>query len=61
MMYPDFAAIKEFYDWGCYDDDSIMRDYVDWGHITPAEYEEITGRSYDKPAVCVDLGMTSAQ
>ncbi|RCK11096.1 XkdX family protein [Bacillus licheniformis] len=48
MMYPDFAAIKQFYDWGCYDDDSIMRDYVDWGHITPAEYEEITGRSYDK-------------
>ncbi|TWN08834.1 hypothetical protein CHCC14559_1041 [Bacillus licheniformis] len=38
-----------------------MRDYVDWGHITPAEYEEITGRSYDKPVVCVDLGMTSAQ
>ncbi|MED7756237.1 XkdX family protein [Bacillus licheniformis] len=61
MMYPDFAAIKQFYDWGCYDDDSIMRDYVDWGHITPAEYEEITGRRYDKPAVCVDLGMTSAR
>ncbi|MBJ7885705.1 XkdX family protein [Bacillus licheniformis] len=61
MMYPDFAAIKQFYDWGCYDDDSIMRDYVDWGHITPAEYEEITGQSYDKPAVCVDLGMTSTQ
>ncbi|WP_081112713.1 XkdX family protein, partial [Bacillus licheniformis] len=55
------AAIKQFYDWGCYDDDSIMRDYVDWGHITPAEYEEITGRRYDKPAVCADLGMTSAR
>ncbi|TWJ57700.1 hypothetical protein CHCC19466_0543 [Bacillus licheniformis] len=38
-----------------------MRDYVDWGHITPAEYEKITGRSYDKPAVCVDLGMPSTQ
>lgn len=61
MMYPDFAAIKQFYDWGCYDDDSIMRDYVDWGHITPAEYEEITGRSYDKPDTSVDLGMPSAQ
>ncbi|MED1151235.1 XkdX family protein [Bacillus paralicheniformis] len=61
MMYPDFAAIKQFYDWGCYDDDSIMRDYVDWGHITPAEYEKITGRSYDKLAVCVDLGMPNAQ
>ncbi|TWM26884.1 hypothetical protein CHCC15087_2610 [Bacillus licheniformis] len=34
-----------------------MRDYVDWGHITPAEYEEITGRSYDKPDISVDLGM----
>lgn len=28
------------------------------GHITPAEYDEITGRSYDKPFinVSVDLG-----
>ncbi|PJZ00509.1 XkdX family protein [Bacillus vallismortis] len=61
MMYPDFAAIKQFYDWGCYEDDLIMRDYVKWGHITPAEYEQITGRRYDKPAVCVDLGMTSTK
>lgn len=57
MKYPDYATIKQFFDWGCYEDDSIMRDYVKWGHITPAEYEEITGRSYDKPAISVDLGM----
>lgn len=59
MKYPDYATIKQFYDWGRYEDDSIMRDYVEWGHITPAEYEEITGRSYDKPFinVSVDLGM----
>lgn len=58
MKYPDYTTIKQFYDWGCYEDDSIMRDYVDWGHITPEEYEEITGRSYDKPFinVSVDLG-----
>ncbi|OLF98962.1 hypothetical protein B4094_0295 [Bacillus licheniformis] len=38
-----------------------MREYVKIDWITPAEYEQITGRSYDKPAVCVDLGMPSAQ
>nr|MDH3154468.1 XkdX family protein [Bacillus licheniformis] len=60
MKYPDYTTIKQFYDWGRYEDDSIMRDYVDWGHITPEEYEEITGRSYDKPFinVSVDLGMS---
>ncbi|MGU9502769.1 XkdX family protein [Bacillus paralicheniformis] len=60
MKYPTFADIKQFYDWGCYTDDE-MREYVRINWITPAEYEEITGKSYDKPAVCVDLGMTSAQ
>ncbi|TWL35954.1 hypothetical protein CHCC15381_3115 [Bacillus paralicheniformis] len=38
-----------------------MREYVKIDWITPAEYEQITGRHYDKPAVCVDLGMTSAR
>ncbi|MFT0804083.1 XkdX family protein [Bacillus swezeyi] len=60
MKYPTLADIKQFYDWGCYTDDE-MREYVKIDWITPAEYEQITGRSYDKPAVCVDLGMTSAQ
>ncbi|WFA06582.1 XkdX family protein [Bacillus sp. HSf4] len=58
MIYPDFVAIKQFYNWGCYEDDAIMRDYVEWGHITPAEYQQITGRSYDIPAGSVDLGST---
>ncbi|AYQ17341.1 XkdX family protein [Bacillus paralicheniformis] len=60
MKYPALADIKQFYDWGCYTDDE-MREYVKIDWITPTEYEQITGRSYDKPAVCVDLGMTSAQ
>lgn len=60
MKYPTLADIKQFYDWGCYTDEE-MREYVKIKWITQAEYEQITGRSYEKPAVCVDLGMTSAQ
>ncbi|RCK11083.1 XkdX family protein [Bacillus licheniformis] len=48
MKYPTLADIKQFYDWGCYTDDE-MREYVRIDWITPAEYEQITGRSYDKP------------
>ncbi|MCY8025653.1 XkdX family protein [Bacillus sonorensis] len=55
MKYPTFSDIKQFYDWGCYTDEE-MREYVSINWITPAEYEEITGRLYDKPAVSVDLG-----
>ncbi|MGG3628293.1 XkdX family protein [Bacillus licheniformis] len=59
MRYPTFKDIKQFYDWGCYNDEE-MREYVRINWITPAEYEEITGRSYDKPSinVSVDLGMS---
>ncbi|MEC5225228.1 XkdX family protein [Bacillus licheniformis] len=60
MKYPTLADIKQFYDWGCYTDEE-MREYVKIKWITPAEYEDITGRSYDKPDTSVDLGMTSAQ
>ncbi|MEK5100391.1 MULTISPECIES: XkdX family protein [Bacillus] len=55
MKYPTFSDIKQFYDWGCYTDEE-MREYVKINWITPDEYEKITGRSYDKPAVSVDLG-----
>lgn len=47
MKYPDYETIKVFWDWGCYDD-KIMRDYVEWGYLTPEEYEKITGWKYDK-------------
>ncbi|MCY7858641.1 XkdX family protein [Bacillus sonorensis] len=55
MKYPTFSDIKQFYDWGCYTDEE-MREYVSINWITPAEYEEITGRSYDKSTISVDLG-----
>ncbi|GIN50623.1 MULTISPECIES: XkdX family protein [Bacillus subtilis group] len=56
MRYPTLADIKQFYDWGCYTDEE-MREYVKIKWITLAEYEDITGRSYDKPDISVDLGM----
>ncbi|AYC54159.1 hypothetical protein CHCC15075_1697 [Bacillus licheniformis] len=48
MKYPDYETIKVFWDWGCYED-YIMRDYVEWGYLTPEEYEKITGWSYSSP------------
>ncbi|MBS4162343.1 hypothetical protein GWP49_35430 [Klebsiella pneumoniae] len=34
-----------------------MRDYVEWGHFAPAEYEEITGRGYKKPFINVSVDL----
>ncbi|MED2945295.1 XkdX family protein [Bacillus swezeyi] len=60
MKYPALSDIKQFYDWGCYTDDDV-REYVKINWITLAEYEQVTGKSYDKPTVSVDLGMTITQ
>ncbi len=47
ISYPEFADIKQFYDWGCYTDDDI-RTYVELGCITPNQFTEITGKPYAK-------------
>ncbi|MEC2153106.1 XkdX family protein [Bacillus velezensis] len=44
--YPEFADIKQFYDWKCYTDADI-RTYVEIDWITPEQYEEIVGKPYE--------------
>ncbi|AVB11416.1 XkdX family protein [Bacillus velezensis] len=45
VLYPEFADIKQFYDWKCYDDDDI-RTYVKLEWITEEQFTEITGKEY---------------
>ncbi|MES9748281.1 XkdX family protein [Bacillus safensis] len=59
MIYPTAADIKVFWDWGVYTLE-IMREYVSLKVITKEEFEQITGVSFDKPAVSVDLGSTAS-
>ncbi|MEK4568528.1 XkdX family protein [Bacillus sp. FSL K6-3458] len=59
MIYPTAADIKVFWDWGVYTLE-IMREYVALEVITKEEFEQITGVSFDKPAVSVDLGSTAS-
>ncbi|MDU0077228.1 XkdX family protein [Bacillus sp. IS1] len=44
--YPEFADIKQFYDWKCYTDADI-RTYVEIDWITPEQYEGIVGKPYE--------------
>ncbi|MES9724922.1 XkdX family protein [Bacillus safensis] len=59
MIYPTAADIKVFWDWGVYSLE-IMREYVALKVITKEEFKQITGVSFDKPAVSVDLGSTAS-
>ncbi|MEN7348318.1 XkdX family protein [Bacillus pumilus] len=59
MIYPTAADIKVFWDWGVYTLE-IMREYVSLKVITKEEFEQITGVSFDKPDVSVDLGTTAS-
>ncbi|MCY8911032.1 XkdX family protein [Bacillus atrophaeus] len=45
-LYPEFADIKQFYDWKCYTDSDI-RTYVEIDWITSEQYEEIVGKPYE--------------
>ncbi|MEH7731162.1 XkdX family protein [Bacillus sp. FSL M8-0166] len=59
MIYPTADDIKVFWDWGVYTLE-IMREYVALKVITKEEFVQITGVSFDKPAVSVDLGTTAS-
>lgn len=59
MIYPTAADIKVFWDWGVYTL-VIMRKYVALEVITKEEFEQITGVSFDKPAISADLGTTAS-
>ena len=43
----DYAKIKKYYDKGLWDIDRVHK-AVEKGKITPAEFEEITGQSYEE-------------
>ncbi|WP_445430026.1 XkdX family protein [Bacillus atrophaeus] len=47
--YPEFADIKQFYDWKCYTDADI-RTYVEIEWITAGQFKEITGKDYTSNA-----------
>lgn len=42
-MYPDFATIKQFNDWGISQD---LDWYCKYKFITPDQYTELTGKDY---------------
>lgn len=46
MHSPKYEKVKTYYDCGLWSD-GMVRNAVVKGWITPAEYEEITGRIYD--------------
>ncbi|PCK17170.1 XkdX family protein [Bacillus pumilus] len=59
MIYPTAADIKVFWDWGVYTLE-IMREYVALEVITTEEFEQITGVSFNKSPVSVDLGSSAS-
>ncbi|UYO34704.1 XkdX family protein [Bacillus zhangzhouensis] len=67
----NFWVLALFYKWTStamvkqamsFDDCTIkdLEDGIQQGYVTPEQYEQITGVSFDKPAASADLGTTAS-